>query len=117
MRLFRVPDLLVRLMPALLLAFALCWQAGVVRGHVHVAPSWSAASHAHHAPKQNDEDADCPLCDEVAMAAAYLASLPPALSPPLPTAEWHGAAAAVPAQRLLRSHAWRSRAPPALRTA
>ncbi|WP_333572751.1 hypothetical protein [Sphingomonas sp.] len=117
MRLFRVPDLLARLLPALLLAFALCWQAGIVRAHVHAAPSWSVATHAHHAPKQNDDDPDCPLCDEGATAAAYLAPLPPAFSPPLPAIQWRAREAADPAQRLLRSHAWHSRAPPALRTA
>ncbi|WP_066723319.1 hypothetical protein [Sphingomonas pituitosa] len=117
MRLFRVPDLLVRLLPALLLTFALCWQAGIVRAHVHAAPGWSVATQAHHAPRQNDDDPACPLCDEGATAAAYLASLPPALSPPAPAMEWRAVAAAAPAHRLLRSHAWRSRAPPALRTA
>jgi hypothetical protein len=117
MRLFRVLPLLTRLLPALLLAFALCWQAGIIRAHVHDAPAWSAASHAHHAPKQNDDDQDCPLCAEAATASAYLASAAPALTPPLPAPAWRQALAADPAPRLLRSHAWRSRAPPELRTA
>lgn len=117
MRLFRVPGPLLRLLPALLLAFALCWQAGIVRAHVHEAPRWSAQAHAGHAPKQHDEDQDCPFCAEAATAAAYLASVPPTLRPPLPAFEWREALAADPAPRSLRSHGWRSRAPPALRTA
>lgn len=117
MRRLRISDLLVRLLPALLLAFALCWQAGIVRAHVHGLPSWTAAAHAHHTPKQNDEDPDCPLCDEGAAAAAYLASVPPAFTAPLPPGTWRATAATDPAQRILRSHAWRSRAPPALRSA
>ncbi|GAA0748306.1 hypothetical protein CA233_20735 [Sphingomonas sp. ABOLD] len=114
MRVFRIPGLFVRLLPALLLAFALCWQAGIVRAHVHPAQGWAATPHAHHAPKQNDDDEDCPLCDEVASAAAYLAATPPTVVPPLPARAWHAALAADPAPRLVRSHAWRSRAPPEL---
>ncbi|WP_175488132.1 hypothetical protein [Sphingomonas sp. NFR04] len=116
MRVFRIPGLFVRLLPALLLAFALCWQAGIVRAHVHPGQGWAATTHAsHHAPRQSDDDEDCPLCDEVASASAYLASVPPTVAPPLPAAEWHAALAADPAPRLVRSHAWRSRAPPELR--
>ncbi|WP_232318684.1 DUF2946 family protein [Sphingomonas sp. TDK1] len=107
--------LLIRLLPALLLAFALCWQAGIVRAHVHESAGWRTLAGAHHAPKQNDDDQDCPLCDEVAAAGAYLASAPPALVLPSPAAEWREALAADPAPRPLRSHDWRSRAPPALR--
>ncbi|WP_010544694.1 DUF2946 family protein [Sphingomonas elodea] len=117
MRSFRVPGLLVRLLPGLLLAFALCWQAGIVRAHAHDTPGWVKATHAHHAPKPNDDDQDCPFCGELATAAAYLASSPPTLSPPQPATEWRESPAGDPAPRALRSHAWRSRAPPALRTA
>jgi hypothetical protein len=115
MRVFRIPGLFIRLLPALLLAFALCWQAGIVRAHVHPGQGWTAATHAsHHAPKQSDDDEDCPLCDEVASASAYLASAPPTVAPPLPAGEWHAPLAADPAPRFVRSHAWRSRAPPKL---
>lgn len=117
MRLFRVSGFRFRLLPALLLAFALCWQAGIVRAHAHEAPRWSAAAHAGHAPKQHDEDEDCPLCAEAATAAAYLASVPPALRPPLPASEWREALTADPAPCPLRSHGWRSRAPPLLHIA
>lgn len=117
MRFFRVLDPLSRLLPALLLAFALCWQAGIVRAHVHEAPNWSTAAHAQHPSKQQDDDQDCPLCAEAATAAAYLASAAPVLTPPLPAPLWREALSADPAPRVLRSHAWRSRAPPTLRTA
>ncbi|WP_084581969.1 hypothetical protein [Sphingomonas azotifigens] len=117
MRCFRVPGLLVRLLPALLLAFALCWQAGIVRAHVHDPAGWSATPHASHAPKHSGDDQDCPLCAEGAMAGAYLAAAGPALALPAPAIAWHQPLVADPAAHLRRSHAWRSRAPPALRTA
>lgn len=117
MRGSRLLPALVRLLPALLLAFALCWQAGIVRAHVHETAGWSATPHAHHAPKRGGDDADCPLCAEVATAGAYLAAAGPALTLPTPPAAWRQSLASDPAARLLRSHAWRSRAPPALRTA
>lgn len=117
MRAFRTLGFLIRLLPALLLAFALCWQAGIVRAHVHETAAWSTTPHAHHAPKRSGDDQDCPLCAEGATAGAYLAAAGPALAQPLPPATWHQPLAADPAARLLRSHAWRSRAPPALRTA
>lgn len=117
MRFSRTLRSLVRLLPALLLAFALCWQAGIVRAHVHETVGWNAAPHAHHAPKRGGDDQDCPLCAEVATAGAYLAASGPAFALPVPAAAWHQPLTATPAARLLRSHDWRSRAPPALRTA
>lgn len=117
MRASRTLYALVRLLPALLLAFALCWQAGIVRAHVHETAGWSATPQAHHAPKRSGDDQDCPLCAEMATAGAYLAASGPAFALPTPAVAWHQPLGAAPAARLLRSHAWRSRAPPALRTA
>lgn len=116
MRMFRIPGLLVRLLPALLLAFGLCWQAGIVRAHVHARQGWAATTHAsHHAPRPSDDVEDCPLCDEIASASAYLASAPPGVAPPLPAPQWRAALCSDPAPRVVRSHDWRSRAPPELR--
>jgi hypothetical protein len=117
MRFFRITGLLSRLLPALLLAFALCWQAGIVRAHVHDTAGWSVPPHAHHAPGHGGDDQDCPLCADVATASAYLASSGPALALPAPMRRWHQPTSVDTAAHPQRSHAWRSRAPPVLRTA
>jgi hypothetical protein len=120
MRLFRVTDPLSRLAAALFLVFALCWQAGVVRAHVHEASSFAAvfAEHRAHPPSRSgDAGQDCPICAEETAAGVYLAAAPPVLAAPAPAIRWQAAIVADPAIRLRRSHDWRSRAPPILRTA
>lgn len=116
MRCFRVLDPLFRLVPVLLLAFALCWQAGIVRTHVHGGPVWKTAR-AHHAPLQRDSALDCPICAEAGTAAAYLGADAPVFPAPLARTPWREAVAVDPLPHPLRAHDWRSRAPPALRAA
>ncbi|PVX29506.1 hypothetical protein [Sphingomonas pokkalii] len=119
MRLFRVIDPVSRLVAALFLVFALCWQAGIVRAHIHEVPGFAAASAVHranHPSRSGDEGQDCPVCAEEAAAGVYLAAAPPVLAAPIEAPIWRAAIVADPAPRLLRSHDWRSRAPPILRT-
>jgi len=101
----------------LLLCFVV--QGSVVQSHVHLVEQASplaaapGPSHIAAAPSgKGDSPADCPLCQEAAMAGAYL--LPPVvvLPPPPVLVPWIAAATlaafGLPAQPL----GWLSRAPP-----
>jgi hypothetical protein len=100
----------------LLLLACLLIQGTAVQTHVHfVAQARSAAADASaHAAKPDKGDAagDCPLCQEMAMAGAYL--LPQAIVLPPPPASFLGAGAATIAEFGLHTPAlgWLSRAPP-----
>ena len=116
-----MPDV-ARIAFALLLVVALWMQACVVAAHVHEQPRSTALSNAtgadiqrtpldHRRPPTAPDS--CPLCQEIAAAGAYL--LAPAVEFALPAqhAAWY---AAMALWRMLpdqRSHAWRSRGPPA----
>jgi hypothetical protein len=102
-----------------LLLFAFVAQGTAVQSHVHPAgdarpfASPARAGHAQLSPKASDNPAaDCPLCQEAAMAGAYVLAAAPALPPPPAPMLW--SAPAVAAQFVLPAPAlgWRSRAPP-----
>ena len=104
---------------AALLAFV--WQSFVVQTHIHshfVAVSASAASDPHNAthvtnnPATPRRPANCPMCQEIAQAGAYL--LPAAILFTAPSTEANIAhvVSALPSVPARQSHAWQSRAPP-----
>ncbi|MDF0489924.1 hypothetical protein PX554_17450 [Sphingomonas sp. H39-1-10] len=107
---------------ALLLAVALWLQGCVVAAHFHEQPRFPAFSAAagadiqrapvdhRRAPTAPDS---CPLCQEIATAGAYLPASPGAFAVPAPHAAWYAAVALWRALPRQRSHAWRSRGPPA----
>jgi hypothetical protein len=113
-RVRRVPRLLVFL---LLLCFVV--EGTAVQSHVHFVrqasrlAATSGATYVETAPAgKGDSPADCPLCQEAAMAGAYVLPPVPVLPPPPAPVLWT-VAAILPAFALLApSLGWLSRAPP-----
>jgi hypothetical protein len=104
---------------AFFLLLGLVVQGTAIQTHVHFArqagpqPVASSDGYAPAAkPNKDDSPANCPLCQEAAMAGAYV--LPPAtVLPPPPAAVLWIADSAMTAFRLLTpDHGWHSRAPP-----
>ena len=107
---------------AALLVLALWMQACVVAAHVHEQPRSTAFSHAtgaeiqrtpldHRRPPTAPDS--CPLCQEIAAAGAYLPAPSVEFALPAQRAAWYAAVALWRALPRQRSHAWRSRGPPA----
>jgi len=102
----------------MLLIACLLIHATVVQAHVHftgpsrVAPAASGAQSVRSAPAGGEDTGECPLCQEMAMAGAYL--LPGAIVLPLPPAllVWVEATALHEFGLRSRAHGWLSRAPP-----
>lgn len=103
-----------------LLAFT--WNGFVTQTHVHwesVAVSrtlvgqTSAVPHISPAGHSRDKPVDCPICNEIAMAGAYLASSVPSLPLPLLSVEWSFVTIFRSGTGRQSSHIWQSRAPPA----
>lgn len=101
----------------LLLVASLLLQATAVQTHVHfTAPTHTITPGERSArisiPATGQSPADCPLCQEAAMAGAYL--LPPAIVvPPAPaTLHWLAATALLPFGLRAPPRGWQSRAPP-----
>ena len=102
----------------MLLIASLLIHATVVQTHVHfigpsrVAAAASGAQSVRAAPAGGEDTGECPLCQEMAMAGAYL--LPAAIVLPLPPAllVWVEATALHEFGLRSRAHGWLSRAPP-----
>jgi hypothetical protein len=101
------------------LLFALLVQGTAVQAHLHFArhvqaPAVTSSERAIHASADGagDSSTDCRLCQEAAMAGAYL--LPPATVLPAPPAlvPWLGSAALNAFQLVAPALGWQSRAPP-----
>jgi len=105
-----------RALVGLLLACLLI-QATAVQTHVHYTHQGLSAApgvQLVQAPRSsgNDSAKDCPLCQEAAMAGAYVP--PPAIALPAPPAPIPWTATAIVTRFVLRSPplGWQSRAPP-----
>ena len=106
------------LLVALLLAFS--WQSFVVQTHVHeAAPAARAAGPAANGPyvvggnHRREAPASCPICREAAHAGRFLPAAPVALAVPAAVDAWLSVELPPTWARPSRSHAWRSRGPPA----
>jgi len=101
-----------------LLIACLLFHATVVQTHVHfigpsrLAAAASGAQSVRAAPAGGEGTDECPLCQEMAMAGAYL--LPASIVLPVPPAlpVWVDAVALHEFGLRSRAHGWRSRAPP-----
>jgi len=110
----RFPRLLIFL---LLLGFVV--QATAVQSHVHFVEQAKPLAVAHgdghfmaaHS-KAGSLPVDCPLCQEAAMAGAYVLPQAPVLPPPPAPAVWIAVAAMAAFTLLTPSLGWLSRAPP-----
>lgn len=107
---------LVRAVALLLLA----GQAIVVQAHQHapgtslraVAVAAPVALQSMPGPPRPDDPLSCPVCREIAHAAAYLTPGPVTLAVPTTTGHW-SPSAILPTRSAGRpSHSWQSRAPP-----
>jgi hypothetical protein len=101
-----------------LLLLCLLVQATAVQSHLHFVRQASAVATVtgNHStlskPGKGDPAADCPLCQEAAMAGAYVLPPLPALPPPPPQILWLSAASLTPFVLLAPARGWLSRAPP-----
>ena len=102
-----------------LLLFAFVAQGTAVHSHIHPAAaakpfaSTARADRAQLSPKTGDSPAaDCPLCQEAAMAGAYVLAAAPAVPPPPARMLWSAPAEPARFQLPPPSPGWRSRAPP-----
>jgi len=116
-----MPDV-ARLCLAVLLGMALWLQGCVVAAHFHEQPRFSAFSTATGAEVQRapldhrrvpTAPDSCPLCQEIATAGAYLPAPSVEFALPAQHAAWYAAMALWHTLPRQRSHAWRSRGPPA----
>ena len=113
-RAFRIAMLVVAL-------FAILVQGLVVQAHTHVhrnmapivhaAGAQAVAGAADDGSTQQDES-DCPLCWELAHAGAFLLPKDTVVLTPATSTIWLAALLQSVSVRNVRSHAWRSRAPP-----
>jgi hypothetical protein len=104
------------LLPILLLA--LSWQSYVLGTHAHQpVASAPAGITLHRAPAQDRRAPvapdQCPICQQISIAAAYLPAPPVTFAAPALALAWYGATATLDPLPRQRSHAWRSRGPPA----
>lgn len=95
-------------------------QGTAVQSHVHFSgDEASIAAASGNGPTQlarpakGHAPAVCPLCQEAAMAGAYVLASAPALPPPPAPLLWAAPARLAPFALLTPSLGWRSRAPPA----
>lgn len=103
---------------AALLAFT--WQSFVTQTHIHPDTLPVAAAHAagaQLAPTQPapERPIDCPICHAAALSGHYLTPGQALVLAPVVITVWRFTAAMLAPSRSDRSHAWRSRAPPAAR--
>lgn len=108
---------------AVLLAvlFAFTAQSFVSQTHQHFGPeglslgrlaATSATPRSPDSPSQPDLPSHCMVCRAVAHAGDYLLPAPVVLAAPMTRTAWVEVAARAVPSRILRSHAWHSRAPP-----
>lgn len=103
---------------AALLAFT--WQSFVTQTHIHLETLPVAATHVvarQLTPTQPapERPIDCPICHAAALSGHYLTPGPAMVLAMVTAAVWRFASTASAPSRVTRSHAWRSRAPPAAR--
>ena len=106
---------------ALIALLAFAGQSVVTQSHVHFdADTGLTASvplQIHGQPAHRrappDDPAHCPLCRNLAQAGHYLTPAAIVLVAPIAVAFWRSFARARPWHAHARSHAWRSRGPPA----
>lgn len=118
-RLARTPGvqrLWLALVGALLLS--LSWQSVVLQTHQHFSPLARAATASGTSVSNGQSPADlpanCPICRELAHAGPVVLPAPVALDAPAPLVFWFAVSVLLGLALVQRSHAWRSRAPPAL---
>ncbi|MGU3391206.1 DUF2946 family protein [Sphingomonas sp. M1A8_2b] len=101
--------------------FAILVQGLVVQAHTHVHRNMAPIVHAAGAQaftgaaddgSTQQDETDCPLCWELAHADAFLLPEDPVFLPPATSKIWLAALLQSVSVRNVRSHAWRSRAPP-----
>ena len=100
---------------AIFLLFCLLVQGTIVQSHVHLArPAAAAAANrqASVASDKADPAIDCRLCQVAAMAGAYVLPATVVLPPPPAPFSWVAPLATREFGLIVRSHDWRSRAPP-----
>ena len=109
----------------LALLLALSFQSYVVGAHHHLRQralhATTTASfglehsptHGHRGPAAPDH---CPICEEIAVAGAYLPAPSLDILAPTPFATWYPEVASRRAVPRQQSHAWRSRGPPSAPT-
>jgi hypothetical protein len=101
-----------------LLALCFVVQSTAVQTHVHFAEqaNASAAASTGHieavTSSKGNSPADCPLCQEAAMAGAYVLPDVPALPPPPTSVLWTATTAMATFAILAPPLGWLSRAPP-----
>ena len=106
---------------ALVILLLACWlvQGTAIQTHIHFVNQTRLAQAAAGPsagrltkPLNGNDPADCPLCQEAAMAGAYL--LPPAIALPSPPVAvlWLATATITEFKLLAPRHGWQSRAPP-----
>jgi hypothetical protein len=105
------------MMMAILLAFT--WQSFVTQTHRHYDALSAAAATTGVAVQQAgksspaDLPASCPICSELAHAGQVILPAPVTLAAPIESPVWLASTTPLALSRAERSHAWRSRAPPA----
>jgi hypothetical protein len=103
---------------AALLAFT--WQSFVTQTHIHPEAPPGTVTHvvgAQLTPTQPtpERPIDCPICHAAALSGHYLTPGPALVLAPVVITVWRFTTTALAPSRSDRSHAWRSRAPPAAR--
>ena len=99
---------------------AFTWQSVVTQTHRHFgatafglavnAPGGTGAQKSGQTP--SDTPDNCPICQEIAHGAAYLAPAPILLDTPAVIAAWFTVTLLLALALRQQSHGWRSRAPP-----
>ncbi len=101
--------------------FAILMQGLVVQAHTHVHRNMAPIVHAVGAQaiagaaddgSTQQDEADCPFCWELAHADTFLLPEDPVFLTPATSKIWLAALLQSVSVRNVRSHAWRSRAPP-----
>lgn len=109
---------LSRVLLLLALMVVLPWQGTLIQSHFHPQPAFSSApTHlAGHRPADNRQAPlppdECPICQEAALADAYVPSTPVPLPIPEAGTSWYTTDRTVHAVSRQQAHHWRSRAPP-----
>lgn len=101
-----------RLVVMLAAMAALLWQSFIVQTHIHYPPvaAHATAGNGHRGETPNE----CPICREVAQAAAYLTPAPPPILAAPPAYVVLADLPVITAVLVAFVPAWRSRAPPSL---
>jgi hypothetical protein len=99
------------------LLLSLSWQSVVLQTHRHFAPFAGTATTRVASPDNQspaDLPSNCPICRELAHAGPVVLPAPVAIDAPAPLVFWFAVSVLLGLALVRRSHAWQSRAPPAL---